>query len=489
MLTSLLLLALVGAPSDSVGWTASANFEFGLSLRPPLPERQVDLGWVESYSGNWAAHRLDPEMARRWEDLPSLLQGDLRIGFGSFQIFARLPLRRDVDAWQQDPSGSNLPVSTEEVDINIPYLGWASWTGPADISVQAGRFRQSYSPSPYGVILGSDLIHDGLAVRLPMGRWTFDWFFSSLNPWLTGIRADRSVASGSEAQQQTTRTISNQRGRIYDDPEKSLFLHRLACKLGDWELSLVEQILVGGKPPQWREAVPFVVWHNNYGDGYSKVSTAAQVVWNAPSLGRFHLQGIMDDIQSPVGEVDGADPRTVFGANAGWRMRQNPSTTGWSGSIDLTATSATLNNHRIPLLKGTSRRLYRSNNREQSTPGFVDTWIVDQPLAYRRGSDALDFWSHWDWTAADSQHGAGVEIDWLNQGDARVWMDADSLADREGPLSGKVTSEWRFLAHGWHRWFGRLRVDGEGGLVVLRRWDEHKTTMGPAWSAGASWRF
>lgn len=489
MFTSLLVLSLANAASDSVGWTASGSFEASVSLRPPLPERAVDQGWVESYSSNWDARRLDPEMARRWEDLPALLQGDLRIGYGSFRVFARLPLRRDVDAWQQDPSGSNLPVSTEEVDINIPYLGWASWTGPGGVSVQAGRFRQSYSPSPNGVILGSNLIHDGLALRLPMGRWTFDWFFSSLNPWLTGVRADRTVADGSETRMQAVRTVSNQRGRIYDDPAKSLFLHRLACRLGDWELSIVEQLLVGGKPPQWREAVPFVAWHNNYGDGYSKVSTALQVVWNQPALGRFHAQALVDDLRVPVGEVEGADPRTVFGANLGWTMRQDPSEVGWSGSMDLTATSATLNNHRIPLLKGTSRRLYRSNNREQAAPGFVDTWIVDQPLAYRRGADAVDFWSRWDWTAADSLYGAGVEIDWLNQGDARVWMDADSLDRREGPLSGKVTSEWRWLAHGWRRGFGSLRVEGEAGWVVVRRWDAHKTTMGPALSAGASWRF
>jgi hypothetical protein len=322
-----------------------------------------------------------------------------------------------------------------------------------------------------------------------MGRWTFDWFFSSLNPWLLGTSADKIVEPGSEVEWQATRTIENQRGRIYDDPEKSLFLHRLSCKLGDFDLSIVEQLLVGGIAPQWREAVPFVAWHNNFGDGYSKVSTALEVDWKSTDLGFFHAQGLLDDVQSPVGEKKWTDPRTIFGSNVGWRSEQNPSTPGWSGAMDLTATSATLNNHRLPLLKGTSRRLYRSNNRSQLAQEFVDTWIVDQPLAYLRGSDAVDFWSHWDWTAADSSRGAGMEIDWLNRGDARVWMDLDSLGSREGPLSGKVTSEWRVLAHGWQRWRGNMRFDAEAGLVVLRHWTEETTSMGPALSAGASLGF
>lgn len=486
MLHQILLFALLGLPSYSYDWTTHASFDASVSLRPPLPDQPVDLGVVESYGQNWTAHRLDPETARRWEALPPMLAVDLGASYDSFEIFARLPLHRDIDAWSQDPSGSNLVLAPDELDINAPYEGWAAWTGGGGFSVKLGRFRQTYSPSPYGVILGSDLIHDGLALRIPLGRWTFEWFYSSLNPWLTGVRSDGSVDVGSETWQQASRTISNQRGRIYDAPEKSLFLHRLACRLGDWELSIVEQLLVGGKPPQWRDAVPFVVWHNNFGDGYSKVSTALQVVWNPDRLGRFHLQGLVDDIRIPVGEVVGADPRTVFGANAGWQKRQILSSGSWAGSLDLTATSATLNNHRIPLLKGISRRVYRSNSREQSSPGFVDNWIVDQPLAYLRGSDALDLWTHLDWVAPDSFRGAGVELDWLNQGDARVWMDTDSLADREGPLSGKVTSQWRALVHGWKRWSHGLRVDGEVGMVVTHTWDDDKTSIGPVVSAGAS---
>ena len=197
------------------------------------------------------------------------------------------------------------------------------------------------------------------------------------------------------------------------------------------------------------------------------MSTALQAIWTSQSLGRFHGQGIFEDIQSPVGEVEGSDPRVIYAANLGWRLDKKCPSGDWTATSDLSLTSATFNNHELPLLKGTSRRLYRSNNRDQDALGFVDTWIVDQPLGYLRGSDALDLWTHLDWSATDHSHGAGVELDWLNQGDAAVWMDEDTLSHRKGPLSGKVTTQWRALGHGWTKVTKSLRLDGGLGVVVV----------------------
>ncbi|MEK7394627.1 MAG: hypothetical protein AAB214_18880 [Fibrobacterota bacterium] len=226
-------------------------------------------------------------------------------------------------------------------------------------------------------------------------------------------------------------------------------------------------LIVAGVAPEWRHAVPFVVWHNNYGDGYSKVSTHLQAIWTPSTGHRFHFQGIFEDVRVPVGEVQGADPRVVYAANAGWNGSASRASGHWNASLDLTATSATFNNHTIPLLKGVSRRLYRSNNRLQDRPGFVDTWIVDQPLGYSRGSDAIDLRTRLDWMALDSTRGAGVEVDWLNQGDAAVWMDNDGLQRRQGPLSGLVTTQVRVLPRAWMDIFRPVRLEAGAGAVLV----------------------
>lgn len=469
---ALLSLALTWIPSDSPVLSLTATPSAAIVGHPVVSSHPWSLGDAERYGSNWKALRADPEVASQWDTLPAIAQLELGMAFDSFRLRAILPLRRDLEAWATDPSGSNLPLGPSEIDINVPYEGWARWGSEHAGAIQIGRFRKSFSESPHGVILGGNLVHDAAWWRLPMGRWTFEWFASSLNPWLPGTAQDGSMEPGSEAQRQDTATVSNSRGRIYDEPCKTLFLHRLSVKLGDWNLAIVEQVMVGGKVPALRDALPVTIWHDNFGDGYSKISTALDFAWSPDTAARFHLQGILEDVRSPVGEVEGADPRAIFGVNAGWQGCWS----GWGGTIrgsfDATATSPTLNNHGIPLLKGISRRLYRSNNQSQDQPGFADTWMVDQPLAYHRGPDAADLWSLWSWTENGGPWGASLEADFLQQGDATLWESADGLEDRVWPLSGIVEREARLSATVWREIFG---WSVHGGLGASQTWNhDHK---------------
>jgi hypothetical protein len=461
-----LVLSLFASESDSVGWTLSAIPSASLSFSPALPGHPWNLGVAEQYAGNWRALRVDPEVARQWDTMPALATLELGAAIDSFRLHTVLPLRRDLEAWAEDPTGSNVPRGAGEVDINIPYEGWLRWGGVHLGSLQAGRFRKSFSESPHGVILGGNDVHDALWWRLPMGRWTFEWFASSLNPWLPGIGSDGSVQPGSQAQLQQTETIPNSRGRVYDEPYKTLFLHKLSCRLGNWEVAVVEQEMVGGKAPTWREYIPIMVWHDNYGDGSSKISTSLDLSWNPGEAGAFHLQGILEGTPAPVGETQGYVPKAVWGSNLGWRRSWQTENGLWSGSFDATATSPTLNNYQIPLLKGISRRLYRSNDEDQSSPTFADTWMVDQPLAYHRGPDAVDFWSNWGWTHPSADFGAGLEADFLQQGDASLWMNDDSLQNRTLPLSGIVEREVRVSASAWRTWETWTFRAGVGGSRI-----------------------
>jgi hypothetical protein len=484
-----LFLASLPTLVDTCAWSLSAVPSADISFSPALPGHPWNLGRAETYSSDWSARRIDPEVARQWDTLPSLATLELGASIDSFQVRSVLSLRRDMEAWAEDPAGSDILHGPDELDINVPYEGWLRWGSAHLGSFQIGRFRKSFSESPHGVILGGNIVHDAAWWRLPMGRWTFEWFASSLNPWLPGTHADGTVDTGSEAWRQVHSRVLNQRGRVYDEAYKTLFLHRLSCRLGDWDLAVVEQLLVGGKAPTLRDALPIQIWHDNYGDAYSKISTALDIAWNPREEARFHAQCLVEDIRSPVGEVDGADPRVIFGANAGWQGGWTTSVGTWSGSFDATATSPTLNNNSLPLLKGISRRLYRSNNEEQSSSDFADTWIVDQPLAYHRGPDAFDFWSSWGWTRPSDDLGANLELDFLQQGDATLWEDADSLERRYWPLSGVVERELRVRASGWQsfgRWSFRL------GAGVSRLWNANhvvgKDRLVGTLSGGVGWR-
>lgn len=416
---------------------------------------------------------------------------DLHARFDSLELRVDLPMRRDFDAWQRDLAGGNVPLGAEELDINVPYQGWVRWSSSSGrLRIQAGRFRQKFSFSrDHGVVLGSDVTHDGVLASARFGRWTFDVFGASLDPWLVGTRLDGRVDTGSEAWIQSHRTIPNQKGRVFDEPLKALFVHRLTARVGDWDLAASEILLIGGKEPAMRDVLPLVVWHDNFGDGFSKMSLGLQVRWSPGVAGVFHAEGVLEEICSPVGEdgnLPGVDERTIYGLNLGWRKEPDPGLGGFEGSVDGTITSATLGNHELPLLKGVARRRYRSNNRPQSEPGFIDQWIVDQPLAYHRGPDAADLWTRGGWVGQDSSWGAGVEADWLNQGDATLWKDEAKLANRWGPLSGEITSEWRLLADGWARLRDHWTLSAQAG-IVLRIEPDEPFRAGPAVSCGVGW--
>ena len=485
-----LALSFLAAESDSVSWNLSAVPSADIAFSP-LAGHPWTLGIAEQYSPNWQARRVDPEVARQWDTMPALATLALGASIDSFRLRAVLPLRRDLEAWGEDPTGSNILHGTEEVDINVPYEGWLRWGTGHLGSIQLGRFRKSFSESPQGVILGGNIVHDAAWWHLPMGsHWTFDWFASSLNPWLPGTESDGSLEPGSEAQRQATVTIPNSRGRIYDEPYKTLFLHRLAFRAGPLEVAAVEQILVGGKAPALRDALPIMLWHDNFGDGYSKISTALDASLDAGGGGRYHLQGLLDGLPSPVGETQGYIPHVIWGSNLGWQERWSSGCGTWSGSFDATATSPQLNNNVIPLLKGISRVRYLSNNEDQSSPGFADTWIVDQPLAYHRGPDALDFWSSWGWTRPGDDLGASLDADFLQQGSASLWRDEDSLENLVMPLSGIVEREARLTLSTWRvvgHWTFRV---GAGGS---RFWNDDHIPGNDRWvgsvSGGVGWTF
>ena len=112
----------------------------------------------------------------------------------------------------------------------------------------------------------------------------------------------------------------------------------------------------------------------------------------------------------------------------------------FSWRIDCVRTDPAANNSRLPLLKFTGRRNYRSNFRDQHDDDYADSFFADYPIGYRRGGDALDLWFDmgWKWGA----HSASLTLAWLRQGDKEMYLDYEAASNADHTLSGVVEKQF-----------------------------------------------
>ncbi|HSQ40740.1 MAG TPA: hypothetical protein VLM37_00510, partial [Fibrobacteraceae bacterium] len=256
------LWGLASADSTTVRlqWEASVDLRSWTGFRAS----QFSLDTADFYSHGWFALRVPLANGLAYEQLDGLATLDLRASVDSaFTVESRLPIRRDIEAWFQDDAGGSWLLGANELDINMPILGWAQWNNDYGF-FKAGRFKPDLGPSPNSVILGSaPPFQDMVWWQVRFGAIRFDWMISSLNATLTGtpdsVGGDAPV--GSETWIQSHNAISNQRDRVYDDPYKTFIMHRLEWA-GAWGwIALTEQELIGGKSPALRDLNPWMLWH------------------------------------------------------------------------------------------------------------------------------------------------------------------------------------------------------------------------------------
>jgi hypothetical protein len=165
----------------------------------------------------------------------------------------------------------------------------------------------------------------------------------------------------------------------------------------------------------------------------------------------------MEDINSPVGEDDDKGTnRSMMSFMAGYYQEIPTRRYGtFSWHFDVVRTDPLHNNGRLPLLEYSSRRLYRSNYREQDDPDYADMYFVDYPIGYRRGSDALDMWLDlgWKW----GRHSLKMTLAWLQQGDKELYTDYDVAIQEEKAPSGVKESQAlvdALYSMQYNSWFG-----------------------------------
>jgi len=416
-LIALVLTALAFA--ESTGGSASIKINAGVWGAPTAGVFAADT--MENFGNNWRALRIPLETARYFETLPSFFALDLGANYKEhFLIYAEFPLRRDIEAWYQDPYKRVYTFDYTELDLNVPTEAWGQWNNPVGF-VKFGRFKPEISPTPNSIILGGTPYHDAIHWKFAAGVARYDLLIVSLNAWLTK----------EEEEQQRTVTIPNARDRAYTEPSKNLLLHRVGIDGGWGYVSIIEQSLIGGKNLEFRDVSPFMAWHNNFSYGYSKMSTAFEVGLRPIKNSEFYWQFVMEDIQSPT-EAVGDKGYTTLAFLAGYKQKISLGSYGDIESrIDAVATDPHYNNNKVPLQKMTSRKIYNSNFREQGKPNFADMYIVDYPIGYRRGPDAVDLWWNLKYVSANKKLSAELETAYLRQGDCEIYDGHEECSERK----------------------------------------------------------
>lgn len=440
------------------------DFDIGLNGGPTDPDFAVDT--ADWYGNNWRGLQIPLENARSYEEhLDPFFTLSFRAGYKNFHVLLEAPLRRDLEAWYQDDLHKNFTYNPSELDINVPNIAYAKWYNPVGF-VQFGRFAvDDLKVSKNDILVGGAPYHDGVHWKFTPGIFRYDFLYSSLNAWLYGDVADPATGcppEGTEAYAQKctppSNQVANQRNRTYTDNVKTFMFHRFGVETRKFWIYVAEQSMIGGKAPEFRSMSPFIYWHDNYATGYTSAATSAEFGYKTSNGARFYTQVNMEDINSPVGEDDDkGTSRSVINYMVGYFQELQTTRYGkFSWRLDVVRTDPVANNSKLPLLKYTSRRNYRSNYREQDDEDYADAYFVDYPIGYRRGADALDMWLDLGWERG--RHSLELAFAWLRQGDKEMYTDYnEALAGGEYAPSG--VEEAQYLFDGVYRmkvngWFG-----------------------------------
>ena len=468
------------------------DFNLGFNGGPTDPTFAVDT--AERYGGpksNWRGLRIPLETARSYEEsVEPFFMFAFRAGYKDFHFLLEAPLRKDLEAWYSSDLKTNFTYKPSELDINVPINAYAKWYNPVGF-VQFGRFDpENLKISKNDIFLGGLPYHDGIHWKFNVGIFRYDFLLSSLNAWLFGDVIDNETGcpedENSEAYVQKctprSKQVSNQRNRTYTENVKNMVFHRLGIETNKFWFFLVEQSVIGGKSLEFRSFNPFMYWHDNYSTGYTSAATSFELGYKTSNGAKFYTQLNFEDFASPVGESkEKGTTRTIVNYMVGYYHELETRKYGlFSWRLEVVRTDPVANNSRLPLLKYTGRRNYRSNYREQSDKDYADALFVDYPIGYRRGADALDLWfdMNWKW----NRHAAKLTLAWLRQGDKELYTDYDVALKSENSLSGVV--EKQFLVDVLYErevydWF---KLYAGGGFRVYRNLAHDKNEDGAdAW--------
>lgn len=404
---------------------SSRALKWNLKIAPAISPSYLPMvlgDTIDNYgspSGSTRALGVNGETGNLWNSAPALATLTFNWDLGVYiSLHTETRLRPVIDAWYDNTAQNNIPLSTSDIDINEPSLGYLE-LHTQNWFAKMGRFSVHWSPSPeYGITLSKSApYHDGLLFGFRSKHFMYSSLTSFINPWLTGVmQEDGSYPVGTEnALQQDFSRDHNSRNQIYTSASRTLFAHRASWNYAFFNFGMTELLMVGGKPPTLRDGSPFVLWHNNYGDGYSNVSFGfdTRLQLNAWA---FYAELFLDDIK----EADDGGVPTQLGWMVGLDHTLLLSKSRYYHHVELIQTDPYLYNHRRPYTKLYQRTVIKSNHINLGSSPFIDSYVIDYPLGYIGGADRFDlryrgFFEH------SSKMSAHVALQMLNQGQTNPW--------------------------------------------------------------------
>ncbi|MFA6342845.1 MAG: hypothetical protein WCX75_08305 [Fibrobacteraceae bacterium] len=476
--------------AEETSFTIGTKFAFGLYGGGVAQDFAADTADRYGVNANWRGLQIPLETARNYENIDPFFTLYLGGQYRDLKVWFNCPLRKDLEAWYEDDTHSNTTLEPSHLDINVPTEAYAEWTYGVGV-FKIGRFKPDLGPSSNTLVLGGAPYHDAILWSFHPSIFRYDFFLSSLNAHLHGTPATVGATvtdTTTEVWQQAHNQVDNQRNRSYTEAYKTLVYHRLGVDLGFAWLYVIEQSVIGGKQVEFRTMNPFMFWHDNYASGYTKANFTFELGLRPITGSSFYWQMGIDDLKSPVGETDENSTRSILSFLVGYQ--QEIPTEKWgvfTTRLDVVYTDPAYGNERLPLLKYTSRRMYRSNYRDQDDEDFADMFYVDYPLGYRRGPDAIDLWFDLDWKRKN--HAAKLEFAWLRQGDKELYDDYDEAVQCSSPLSGIV--ETQYVVDLVYRWqaLERLELHLGGGGRLYENLDHEKGEDGADFwlKTGVTW--
>ncbi len=434
--------------------SVSGSMHFGLYSQPKIRSNSFN-DTAEVYRHNWRALYASPETWYEAQKAPSLLGSDIQLSFGDFSFFGRYELVKDLEAWYQSKSGHNLISGFSDLNMNIPQKVFLQWQGETQ-SLQLGRFTHKMGKAKYGVLLSNPSPLDGGLYKFKLGYLEYQLLAAGMEPWLL----NNSDLYFDEPTLQNRDTVGNQRGRIYTEPYKTLFIHRMNLSFEFIEFGLSEFTTIAGVAPGIRDFLPMMIWHNLYSSGYANGGGAAHFSLSLPKLFDFYGELVFDEINAgEVAAEDSNDSPTTQAFVLGLSRKDSLFGGTLSSRLEYVSVDKLFGSFQLPLGSFNNRLFWRSNYRDRFQSNYADIQVIPLPIGYYRGSDLKDLWLEFEWSK--SNYDAFLQFGWLETGSTQYSWNYDQI------LIHKSNYKSEYRIHSLHKYLWLDQYSIQLGFTAL----------------------